>query len=340
MDMIFQSSQIADLHCDLLCYLARNKKHSAYDPAVRCSIPQLRQGNVKIQVMAIFNETKPKSSESGLAQASVFKSLPMVYPNDFVILRSETDFAECQNNNKIGILAAIENAAGFAEEGDTWDEILHKFSSLQRKCGKFAYISLTWNMENRFGGGAGCDVGLKPDGMRLIELMAEKKIPLDISHASDRLAFDIFDYIDKKNHKIPVIASHSNMRQITNVPRNLPTELAKEIIYRKGLIGLNFIPNFVGKDPLVDFSKHLALLIEWGGISQASLGADFYHDDDLNPAFKVPGHLPFFPSFDSASAYPKLLHLYKTQLGVSQQDLDDVAYHNIVNFFKNFVGHA
>ena len=110
------------------------------------------------------------------------------------------------------------------------------------------YVSFTWNMENRFGGGALTTVGLKDDGKRLLEVLATNRIAVDLSHASDRLAYDIFNYIDKHKLDMKVIASHSVMRAIHHAPRNLPDEIAKEIIKRKGIIGLNFIAKFIGPD--------------------------------------------------------------------------------------------
>ena len=44
---------IFDLHCDLLSYLAHRPDPDAFTPDLGCSIPNLRRGNVRFQVMAI-----------------------------------------------------------------------------------------------------------------------------------------------------------------------------------------------------------------------------------------------------------------------------------------------
>ena len=51
---------IADLHCDLLSYLAQKEKRNAENPECRASLPQLKKGNVRVQVLAVYCETGKK----------------------------------------------------------------------------------------------------------------------------------------------------------------------------------------------------------------------------------------------------------------------------------------
>ena len=111
--------------------------------------------------------------------------------------------------------------------------------------GNLFYIGLTHHLENRFGGGNFSKAGLKDDGKALLDYLDNKQIAVDFSHTSDALAYDILEYISKKNLKIPILASHSNYRPNFDHPRNLPDDIAKEIINQKGLIGLNFVRAFV-----------------------------------------------------------------------------------------------
>ena len=136
---------IADLHCDLLCYLSRHATHTPYDLAVRCAIPQLHEGFVKIQTMAIFTETMPGSAKSGFAQAEIFKNLPQHYPGIFELLRRSEQIELLPHSKAIGILPAIENASSFCEESDDLESALKQLTSWQRKIGKLVYMSLTWN---------------------------------------------------------------------------------------------------------------------------------------------------------------------------------------------------
>lgn len=324
--------KIADLHCDLLCYLSRDPKRTPYDPSVRCSIPQLKLGNVKLQTMAIFTETGPDSAKSGHNQVEVFRNLPKLYPNIFELMHPGILPDDLKKSEKIFILPAIENASSFCEENENLEKALQRINDWQRKMGKFAYVSLTWNSENRFGGGAFTRIGLKEDGKRLLDYLCQKGIALDLSHASDHLAYDLLNEIDKKGFKLPVIASHSNLRALVDVPRNLPDDLAKEIVRRGGIIGMNFIRYFVGEESVDNFSRQLERFISLGASTQLCFGADFFFGDDVSPAFRKPPEVCFFPQYDNAEAYPRLLDLWRKHNVASHEILENVSYDNLVNF--------
>lgn len=144
------------------------------------------------------------------------------------------------------------------------------------------FAMLTWNYENRYACGAATDQrkGLKPDGKVAARELAEQGIILDISHLSDRGADELFELTDA-----PLIASHSNMRTVWNQPRNLTKELARELIRRKGLIGMNFYRNFVKDDAdVTDILRHMDAVLEMGGEDVLAIGSDFDGSNNCFPA--------------------------------------------------------
>lgn len=323
---------IADLHCDLLCYLGRDPKRSPYDPDVRCSIPQLKEGNVKLQTMAIFTETSPDSVKSGQAQVNAFKRLLKDHSDVFVLIRQPEQFQELMTSDKIGIMPAIENASSMCDETESLDAAVLRLTSWQRQIGKLSYLSLTWNTENRFGGGALTKTGLKEDGKRLIDYLHQKSIALDFSHASDYLAFDALNYIDKNGMNMRILASHSNFRSVADVPRNLPDDLAKEILKRKGIIGLNFIRLFVGEDSPTNFSKQFAHAMRLGHHQGICFGADFFYIDDVSPAHRKPASQLFFPDFDHAGTYSKVVALWTKDLASPPELMANICYNNLAAY--------
>lgn len=328
---------IVDLHCDLLWYLSLDPRRTAHDLPVRCAIPQLREGNVKVQTLPIFVETSCDSVASGEKQASIFKALPASYPDTFQLLRGESDLDTLSHSNKIHIVPAIENASAFCDEYEDLDQGLARLSALQRKVGKLLYVSLTWNSENRFGGGAHTKTGLKEDGKKLVEFLCSRKIPIDCSHASDHLAFDMINYFEKKGLQPFLIASHSNMRAICNGARNLPDEIAKEIIRRKGIIGFNFIRYFLGQESPQSFVHQLTHLLKMGGEHAACLGADFFCIEDLPPDLQKPADVLFFPSYSNAGAYGDLVRLWKKELSLPDATLDKICHGNALRFLRECV---
>ncbi len=328
---------IIDLHCDLLSHLAKEAHRlpgALEDVESRCSLSALRKGNVKLQTMAIFTETSPNSLRQGMAQANVFKELKNISHGAFTYVKTKQQLDELAAHT-IGAIPAIENASSLCDEREDLEIALKRLSTIQHKIGKFAYVTLTWNTENRFGGGAATSIGLKPDGRRLIDYLAEHSIAIDFSHTSDPLAFEIFNYLDKANLKVPLLDSHSNMRKIHPHFRNLSDEIAKEILHRGGIIGMSFIKTFIGEEGMHRFTHHLAHLFALGGMKQVCFGADFFNENDLSTAFKSPSG-SFYKDFGDASCYPSLLQICKSHLFLSEDVLCDIAWNNVLSFLKSY----
>jgi microsomal dipeptidase-like Zn-dependent dipeptidase len=317
---------IADLHCDLLYYLEKDRKRTPVDLAARCALPQLKTGHVKWQTCAIFTYTDPTSVKKGMAQIELFQSLPVQYPQDVHLYHSSS-------KEGIALFYAFENASGFCTEQEPVGEGFFRLESVIDRIGKPLYISLTWNEENRFGGGALTKIGLKEDGKRLLEVMHEKQITADLSHASDFLAYEIIDYMENKGLQFPLIASHSNARPVFFAPRNLPADLAKEIFRRGGVVGLNLYAPFLG-DSEESILEHLAFWLGLGGENHLCLGSDFFYEPDF-PSSNRKGE-PFFKHYADASCYQDLLAFVSQELKLKDGVLNQLAHGNFLNFIKGF----
>ncbi len=145
----------------------------------------------------------------------------------------------------------------------------------------FRFAMLSWNYENSLACGAvsGQHRGLTAQGLSLAKHLLAQNLVLDISHLSDQGAEDIFQLTER-----PVIASHSNARDICAHPRNLKKEHIQEFIRRKGLVGLNLYRLFIGgKQQLPDLLRHIDAILELGGEDILALGADFDGCGDAFP---------------------------------------------------------
>ena len=321
---------VADLHCDLLSFLATVPQANPFDPnQIACAIPLLQAGGVRAQVMAIYTDVHPGSMALAQKQADIFSSLLGEHPE--TLCRMDGSFLnDYVNHPQIGVVAAIENAAGIGTEDSSWQEIYAQFDLLLEKVGALAYVSLTHHTENRFGGGNYREgVGLKEDGKRLLDHLAAKGIPIDFSHTSDLLAEGILTHIDRHQLPIPVMASHSNFRTLWEHKRNLTDEFAKEIIHRGGLIGVNFLRAFLDDQQPERLYAHLTYGAKLGPTS-ISFGADFFCTKD----FPDPSRHPFyFPLAEDASKYPSILSHLGGEL--SEGQLRKLAFENVFHFYQN-----
>lgn len=335
----YRQTPIADLHCDLLAYLAGHAERSADDSSARCSIPQLHAGGVRLQVLAMFTVTGPGSSRSCHAQAGAFEKLVAERPGDLLPIRDARGLARLfeADESRTGVIAAIENASGFCEEDEKLAAGLDRLGQIRQRVGRVLYVSLTWNDENRFGGGNKTRVGLKDDGRRLIDYLAQARIAVDFSHTSDDLAAGILNHVDRTNLDLSMLASHSNFRSQRDVARNLPDELSLELAGRGGVQGINFISSFLGTDGPESVARHIDYGAGLIGPGRVALGADFYCSDDLPPALRLQTQGGgFFEGFSDSSCYPRICEFLRERN--PERELDALCWRNVLRFIEGVWG--
>jgi membrane dipeptidase len=314
--------RVADFHCDLLWYLSNDPRRTVWDTESQSSIPLLKEGGVKIQVFPIYTVTGVASVWQGTRQFEIFDGLI---------------------GHDLKSRLAIENASSFCLEQEPLEKGLARLQAWHAKH-PIAYISFTWNEENRFGGGSATQIGLKEDGKKLLEWMHEKKIAVDLSHASDALAYEILQ--ESKMLKITPIASHSNFRAVCDHERNLSDSLAREIAQRGGLIGLNMVRHFLyctpsknctelstelGMRGVEDLVFHVHHAHKLGIENHLCMGADFFPEVDVE-AEKAHLKPYFFEGFSTSACYPKIRKILCSTF--SESYVEDLMYHRISRFLE------
>lgn len=177
------------------------------------------------------------------------------------------DLTRAGEANKIAAILMIENGAALA--GSLAH--LEQAAALGVKL-----MTLTWNGENELGGGAGTDgkTGLKPFGREALRKMEELGVIADVSHACDRLFYDVAEYSTG-----PIVASHSNARAVCPHRRNLTDEQFAVIRQKEGLVGLNFYRSFLREDAdradITDILRHAEHFLSLGGENVLAMGGDF-----------------------------------------------------------------
>jgi membrane dipeptidase len=125
----------------------------------------------------------------------------------------------------------------------------------------------------RYSGGTGAPGGLTELGVQLLKAMRRKRVILDLSHMADQAVADAF-----KLWRGPIMASHSNAREIVPGDRQITAATAKEVASRDGILGVSFYAKHLrasGRATLDDVVKHLVHLAQAaGGPERVGLGTD------------------------------------------------------------------
>ncbi|GGK88671.1 dipeptidase [Rufibacter glacialis] len=322
---------IIDLHCDLTGYLAWVPGSSAMDvDRIGCAIPHLQAGRVRLQTMAFFTPTEAGSAAFTLQQARLFKENLLQNKDVFAPLSRKDLQNQVPQGERVALVAAIENASGLCEEEEPLELAFTRLEEIIRLAGPLLYLSLTHAEENRFSGGNFTPgVGLKPDGKELLRYLSGRRIALDLSHTSDAAAYGILTFLDKNRLEIPILASHSNFREVYDHPRNLPMELVQEVVRREGLIGMNFLKKFVHPEQPDFLLDHIRY-----GFTQApqalAFGADFFQEAG------VEGESYFHAEHRTARHYQAILTSLKEEF--SPEQLAAISHRNALRFLERLWG--
>ena len=308
--------RVIDLHCDTLYKKTVNNTplDSRDNECQLCGTKDDR----KLQCYAIW---LPDSLSGDEAEQLFFKAADDLKRDckrlDISLLKSYKGIKEQFEKNQNSAVLTVENSTALNNKLEN----VKKFASLGVKM-----MTLTWNAENPVGGGVESEngKGLTEFGKAVVREMEDIGIIVDISHASQKLFYDVAE-----NARRPFVASHSNAFSVTGHKRNL-TDKQFEIIRKSGgIIGLNFHNAFLNDNPdnacVNDILRHAEHFLSLGGENTICFGSDF--DGGTLPS-----------DIKNSSVYAEILELMLKQ-GYKEALIEKIFYRNALNFFENFDNH-
>ncbi|HSP08028.1 MAG TPA: membrane dipeptidase [Candidatus Dormibacteraeota bacterium] len=125
----------------------------------------------------------------------------------------------------------------------------------------------------RYSGGTGAPGPLTDLGRQLLKAMARKQVILDVSHMAQESVEDAFDL-----WRGPIMASHSNARELVRGDRQVSDETLAEIGRRGGVVGVSFYQHHLrlsGRSTLDDVERHIVHHARAaGGPEHVGIGTD------------------------------------------------------------------
>ncbi len=264
---------VVDAHCDTLFAILNNKK----EPQV--SYDKLRQLNIPyLQFFAVFMPPSVLKNEDGFSKSQ--KDI-------------EDMFTIYNNFLKDGLYRGILNRSdldAFVNTGLEQDRKLFSllsFEGIYLSKGDLSYIdylydkgvrclSFTWNPANEFAQGMTGDSskGLSSLGKKAVSKCNDLGILIDVSHTNDLSFYDICEHSKK-----PIIASHSNSRNVTSSMRNLDDNMLKTLKANNGVTCINYYDRFLRNDEekatAADIVNHIEYICGLIGVDHVGFGSDF-----------------------------------------------------------------
>lgn len=133
-------------------------------------------------------------------------------------------------------------------------------------------LGLTWNHETEYAYSCFGDAAapLKDAGRRLVAALADSHLMLDLAHLNEGGFWDVLE-----RYAPPVLVSHSFCRAIGDHPRGLTDAQLRAVGRHGGLIGLAFVPDFLGRGSVDEALRHIDRIASLAGESVVSIGSDW-----------------------------------------------------------------
>ncbi len=200
-----------------------------------------REGGLDAQFFSIWVEPEyfGVSGQQAIARAdrqiAAVRALATEHPEIWALATTAEDVRRSAGAGKLAALMGLEGGYAIDEK----IEHVEKYYNLGVR-----YMSPAWSVSTSWAGSSGDAVGatrgLNEFGRAVIREMNRLGMMVDVSHVSDKTFWDIIETSTK-----PVVATHSAVRALVNVPRNLSDEQLRALAQTGGVCCVVFYPAFI-----------------------------------------------------------------------------------------------
>ncbi|MBQ8611304.1 MAG: membrane dipeptidase [Oscillospiraceae bacterium] len=250
---------VIDTHCDSI----DRGMHG------ECAYAPYNMSAEHLQFMACYTDrpglTPEESWQLLCAMRAELKAQTEKYPGLLALCRTVSEAKAAVAAGKKAMFFAMEGAQALDGKAERLDEVCAD----GLRC-----VSLTWNQNNLYGcanpfSGTAQDTGLTAAGIELVRECGRRGVLVDVSHASDATTMDIL-----RTSTLPVLATHSDFREVAAHNRNLTREQALAIRDSGGVIGFNLCLPFLGGEHIESLLPHLEYALETVGEDAICFGCD------------------------------------------------------------------
>ena len=231
-------------------------------------LPQLARhkaaGFDAVTVNIGFGEQGP---EEHLRMLAALRHWLLARPDEYLLLLEPGDVERARASGRLAVGFDIEGANAIADQLS----LIQLYYDLGVR-----WMLLAYNLPNRVGGGCqGDDGGLTAFGREVLAEMERVGMQVCVSHTGHRTVRDVFELATR-----PVIFSHSNCAALHPHPRNIPDELIRACAATGGLVGINGVGIFLGRNDIASptYARHIDHVVQLVGPAHVSLALDYVFD--------------------------------------------------------------
>jgi membrane dipeptidase len=245
---VYREAFVIDTHNDMPSRILDD----GYDPDVRhapgfgpreghTDLPRLVESGLTAEFLSAWIDS-PYAATPGASFDRAMKHVATIHafvdrhPDRLRFATTAADVRRAKQEGKVAILIGVEG-------GHAIESSLDRLRDLHAK--GVRYMTLTWNnglpwAGAAFGEGGTRKGGLTAFGRDVVREMNRLGMLVDVSHVSDSTFFDAI-----AASSVPVIASHSSARALSDSPRNLTDDQLRAVARNGGVVNVNFYSRFI-----------------------------------------------------------------------------------------------
>jgi membrane dipeptidase len=235
------------------------------DPAF---LPQLARhkaaGFDAITVNIGFGEQGP---EEHLRMIAALRHWLVARPEEYLLLMEADDVERARSTGRLAVGFDIEGANAVGDQLS----LIQLYYDLGVR-----WMLMAYNTSNRAGGGCQDeDGGLTNFGRAMVAEMERVGMLLCLSHTGHRTVLEVLAMATQ-----PLIFSHSNCAALHPHPRNIPDELIRACAATGGVVGINGVGIFLGKNDISSetYARHVDHVVQLVGPAHVSIALDYVFD--------------------------------------------------------------
>lgn len=329
------SSIVIDGHFDMLGYVLKKRKAGYKKVIEREFLPEFIEGGVIVVVASLFVESQyvpEMSMRNALDQIGSLYEEIEESNKEIRLCKSCEDIEEAIRSKKLAIILSFEGVEPIGNDLT----MLRVFYELGVRI-----VGLTWSRRNYAADGChfynieeGTKGGLTDFGVKLVKEAERLGMLIDVSHLNDEGFWDLIKICKK-----PIIASHSNAREVVKHPRNLTDEQINAIAKTGGVIGLNaysdFVSNLQEEKSEIGLAKQAVYIKNLVGVKHIGLGFDFCDKFTTSNNSFLGGAAT--SGFDVIKGHGRINSLKKALIknGFTEDEIASVFGNNFMRIYKN-----
>ena len=304
-------------------------------PSIMTDFARLKAGGVGAQFWSVYVPSPPKGTDPAASVTQTLEQIDIVhrmiarYPDRLALALTAGDIERSWKQGRIGSLIGMEGGHSINSSLATL-RMMHRLGA--------RYMTLTHSLNTPWADSATdtpASDGLSPFGEEVLREMNRLGMLVDLSHTSPATMGDAL-----RIATAPVIFSHSSARALTDVPRNVPDDILRQLPKNGGLVMVTFVPQFVSREvaawnarpeaertgpapraTLAQVADHIEHIRRTAGIDHVGLGGDF---DGITTVVQ---------GLEDVSTYPQLI-AELLRRGWTDTDIGKLTWHNLLRVMR------